>query len=114
MSNCNNSQVCGWPNELSGVMATATVVPIGMLLFNPVQLIFDNQSTAPVAISVNDPTGTNVWKTFTAGEAIVLDMRGNHGIAANFTASLGTTFYGAGTTGAGDFKISYTFAASNN
>ena len=114
MSNCNNSQVCGWPNELSGTMVTATVVSIGTLLFNPVQLIFDNQSTAPVAISVNDATGTNVWKTFTAGEAIVLDMRGNHGIAANFTASLGTRFYGVGTSATGTFKISYTYAASNS
>lgn len=108
------SQRCGWPNELSGVMTTATVVEIGSLLFNPVQLVFDNQSTAAVAISVNDPTGANVWKTFTAGEAIVLDMRGNHGIASNFTADLGTTFYGAGTSATGDFKISYTYAASTN
>ncbi len=107
------SQRCGWPNELSGVMTTATVIKIGTLLFNPVQLIFDNQSTAPVAISVNDASGTNIWKTFTAGEALVLDMRGNHGIASNFTADLGTTYYGAGTTGTGDFKISYTYAGSD-
>lgn len=113
MSNCNLSQRCGWPNELSGVMATATVVNIGTLIFNPVHLVFDNQSTAPVAISVNDSTGTNVWKTFAANEGLVLDMRGNKGIASNFTADVGTTFYAVGTTGTGNFKISYTFAGSN-
>jgi len=107
------SQRCGWPNELSGVMTTATVVEIGSLLFNPVHLIFDNQSTSPVAISVNDNTGTNVWKTFSAGETLILDMRGNKGMAANFTADIGTTYYGAGTTASGDFKISYTYAGSD-
>ena len=114
MSNCNLSQVTGWPNELSGVMLTSTVVNIGSLLYNPVHLILDNQSTAPVALSINDSTGTNVWKTFSAGEAIILDMRANHGIAANFTAKIGDTFYGAGTSSTGKFKISYTYAESNN
>jgi len=114
MSNCNLSQQAGWPNELSAAMVTSSVVKIGTMLFNPVILIFDNQSTASVAISVNDATGTNVWRTFPAGEAVVLDMRGNHGLAANFTASLGTTFYGAGTSATGNFSISYVYAASNN
>ena len=114
MSNCNLSQQAGWPNELSAAMLTATVVKIGTFLYNPVQIVFDNQSTASVAISVDDATGTNVWHTFPAGEGIVLDMRGNHGLAANFTARIGTTFYGAGTTGTGNFSISYTYAASNN
>ena len=107
------SQKCGWPNELSAAMVTSTVVKIGTLLYNPVQIVFDNQSTASVAISVNDSTGATVWHTFPAGEAIILDMRGNHGIAANFTADIGTTFYGAGTSSTGNFSISYTFAESN-
>lgn len=110
MSNCNNSQRCGWPNELSAAM-TGSAVLIGTLLFNPVMMIFDNQSTTAVSISVNDSSGTNVWKTFSAGEALTIDMRSNHGIAANFTADKGTNFYGNGAAN-GNFKISYIYAAS--
>jgi hypothetical protein len=110
--NVNTSQRCGWPNELSEAMTTSAVVKIGTLLFNPVMMIFDNQSTASVAISVNDSTGTNVWRTFPAGEALTLDMRNQSGIAANFTADIGTTFYGAGTTDTGNFSISYVYAVA--
>lgn len=110
MSNCNTSKRCGWPNELSAAM-TGSPVLIGTLLFNPVMMIFDNQSTASVAISVNDASGTNVWKTFTAGEALTIDMRSNHGIADNFTADLGTNFYGNGAAD-GSFRISYIYASS--
>jgi hypothetical protein len=109
MSNCNMSQRCGWPNEQAATM-TGSVVKIATLAFNPVHLIFDNQGTASVAISVNDPTGATVWRTFSSGEAIILDMRANHGIAANFTSDEGTTFYGNGASGT--FSISYTFAES--
>jgi hypothetical protein len=110
MSNCNMSQRAGWPTELAATM-TGSVVKIGTLLFNPVLIIFDNQGTAPVAISVNDSTGVAVWRTFPAGEAIVLDMRNQHGLAANFTADIGTTFYGNGLSGT--FSISYIYALSN-
>ena len=113
MSNCNMSQRCGWPNELSAAMDGSTDL-IGALQFNPVVMFFDNQSTSPVAISVNDPSGATVWRTFTAGEAIALDCRANHGIASNFTPSIGDTFYGTGTTGTGNFSISYVFAESNH
>ena len=77
-------------------------------MFNPVQIIFDNQGTVDVAISVDG--GTTTWKTFQGGEALVLDMRGNHGIASNFTMSLGTTFTGTGASGA--FSISYLYAVT--
>jgi hypothetical protein len=107
----NTSQRAGWPNELSAAM-TGSAVLVGTLLHNPVIMYFDNQSTANVAISVNDPTGANVWKTFTAGEVLSIDMRSNHGIAANFTADLGTNFYGNGTNASGNFKISYLSALS--
>jgi hypothetical protein len=93
-------------------MTTSTPVLIGALTQNPVMMIFDNQSTAPVAISVNDATGTNVWKTFTPEEALTIDMRANHGMAANFTADIGTTFYGTGTSATGNFSISYISAVS--
>lgn len=91
--------------ELSAVM-TGSFTPIGTLLYEPVQIIFDNQGTASVAISTDG--GTTTWRTFPSGEAIVLDMRGNHGIAANFTFPIGTVFSGNGASGT--FSISYTYA----
>ncbi len=100
----NNSQRAGFPNELSAVM-TGSFVLIGTLLHNPVQIIFDNQGTAPIAISVD---GINTWRTFPGGEAIILDMRANHGIASNFSADVGTSFYGNGASGT--FSISYLYA----
>jgi hypothetical protein len=103
----NQSQRAGFPAELSAVMITSTWVEIGTLLENPVQIIFDNQGISSVAISIDG--GTTTWRTFPAGEALVLDMRGNHGIAANFTMDLGTTFYGEGVTGT-TFSISYIYA----
>ncbi len=101
----NNSQRAGFPTELSAVM-TGSWVKIGTLLFNPVQIIFDNQGTASVAVSIDG--GTTTWRTFPSGEAIILDMRGNHGIAPNFTMDQGTTFSGNGASGT--FSISYLYA----
>lgn len=103
----NNSQRAGFPTEFL-VGMTGSVLLIGTLTFNPVLIIFDNQSTVPVAISVNDPTGTTVWRTFPAGEALVLDLRDKIGMAANFTIDVGTTFYGDGASG--NFSISYIYA----
>lgn len=82
---------------------------IGVLEFNPVQIIFDNQSDTAVGISNNNDT---TWRTFPAGEAIVLDMRGNHGVASNFTFRKGMPFYAIGTAGTGNFSISYTYAVT--
>lgn len=73
------------------------------LTSNPVQIIFDNQTNVDVPISV---TGNSTWKTFSAGEALVLDLRGNHGIASNFTADVGTQFSTNATVGTGSFRIS--------
>lgn len=100
----NNSQVALCAPELTAAM-TGSFTSIGTLLYQPVQIIFDNQGTVAVAISTD---GSTTWRTFPAGEALVLDMRGNHGIAANFTFSVGTTFYGNGASGT--FSISYTYA----
>jgi len=100
----NNSQRAIFPDELLVAM-TGSVVMIGTLLFNPVLIIFDNQGTVAVAISVNDSTGTHIWKTFSPGEALVLDLRDKAHLAANFTIDLGTTFYGNGASG--NFSISY-------
>lgn len=101
----NNSQRGAFPAELSETMTGSWVV-IGELLYNPVTIIFDNQSSVAVAISVDG--GTTTWRTFPAGEALVLDLRDKHGMAANFTFDVGTTFWGNGASG--DFSISYIYA----
>jgi hypothetical protein len=103
----NNSQRAAFATELSAAM-TGVAVQIGTLAQSPVQIIFDNQGTASVAIYVNGTAAGNLWRTFPGGEALVLDMRGNHGIAPNFTADVGTTFFGLGASGT--FSISYTYA----
>lgn len=95
------------PGELSASM-TGSWVPIGTLVANPVHLIFDNQGTASVAISVDG--GTTTWRTFPSGEAIILDMRNQQGLADNFSFRIGTTFSGNGASGT--FSISYTYAKS--
>jgi len=75
---------------------------------NPVILIFDNQGSASIGIYVGGTAASNLWRTFPAGEALVLDLRGNHGLAPNFTPQVGTQFYGNGASGT--FSISYTYA----
>lgn len=101
----NNSQRAGFATELSATM-TGSFVSIGTLLFQPVIIIFDNQGTASVAISVNG--GTTTWRTFPAGEALVLDLRAAHGNAPNYTFDVGTNFSGNGASGT--FSISYIYA----
>jgi hypothetical protein len=102
----NNSQRAGFPTELRATM-TGSSVAIGTLQYTPVIIIFDNQGTADVEISID---GTNTWKTFTGGEALVLDLRANHGVAPTFAIDKGTTFFGNGASGA--FSISYLYAVS--
>ena len=92
-----------WPTEQSAAMTGSTIL-IATLTYWPAILIFDNQSTSSIAIYVNQTT--NIWRTFPAGEALVLDLRANHGIADIFTSDLNTTFYGNGTNLSGNFSIS--------
>jgi len=101
----NNSQRGAFPAELTATVSNLGVV-IGTLKFNPVLIIFDNQGTVPVAISVDG--GTTTWRTFPGGEALVLDLRDKIGLAANFTFDVGTTFTGTGASGT--FSISYIYA----
>jgi hypothetical protein len=101
----NNSQRAEFAEELIGTM-TGSAVLIGTLEFNPVIIIFDNLGTVSVEISVDG--GATTWKTFTAGEAMVLDLRAAHGVAPNYTFDVGTAFYGTGASG--DFSISYIYA----
>lgn len=103
----NNSQVCLFGTELSATMTGAAVL-IGILPQNPVTLIFDNQGTSSVAIYVNGTGAAQLWRTFPAGEALVLDLRDKAHAAPNFTPSIGTTFYGVGASGV--FSISYNYA----
>lgn len=79
-----------------------------VLAENPVVIIFDNQTDVDVPISVD---AANTWKTFVPGEAIVLDLRANHGIASNFTCDLGVQFYTNAAVGtSGSFRISTIYA----
>ncbi len=103
----NNSQRGAFAAELTTAM-TGSFVQIGSLSQNPVIIIFDNQATSSVAISVDG--GTTTWRTFPAGEALVLDLRAAHGLAPNYTFDAGTTFHGNGTAATGNFSISYTYA----
>lgn len=89
---------------------TASYQSVGSALtHNPVILIFDNQSTAAVQLSVD---GTNTWKTFSAGEALVLDLRANKGNAPTFTIPIGTQFLAKGTAATGNFLISIIYAGN--
>jgi hypothetical protein len=101
----NLSQRAGFATELLATM-DGTDKLIGTLLHNPVIIIFDNQGTVDVEISTSP--GGNVWKTFPGGEALVLDLRGNHGNAPNYTFDIGTSFYGNGASG--NFSIAYVYA----
>lgn len=103
----NNSQRAGFPEELIATM-TGSWVEIGTMDFNPVIIIFDNQGTVPIEISVDG--GATTWKTFPGGEALVLDLRAAHGMASNYSFRVGTTFHGNGASG--DFSISYIYAVT--
>lgn len=82
---------------------TGSSVLIGTLLHFPVKLILDNQSTAPVVLSISLDGGESKtqWKTFSAGEALILDDD-------IYTFPKGTSFYGNGAA-SGSFSISYTY-----
>jgi len=81
---------------------TGSQVAIGTLLYTPVKLILDNQSTSAVVLGIAIGGGGIVsWKTFSAGEALVLDDD-------MYTFPVGTIFYGNGAA-TGSFSISYTY-----
>ncbi len=86
--------------ELIAAMTGAPAV-IGTLLHTPVKLILDNQSTSSVVISINLGGGAVQWKTFSAGEALVLDDD-------LYTFPKGTIFTGNGAAN-GNFSIAYTY-----
>ncbi len=109
MTNPSDKIRMGWDTErvLTGPFTAGFATIGGPLTVNPVIMIFDNQSNVAVALSVD---GVNTWHTFPPGEAITIDCRSNHGIASNYTPSLGTQFYGNANAGAGQFSISILYA----
>ena len=111
MSDSNISQRAAFDTErsLAATSLSGAMQAIGTALtVYPVVIVFDNQTDVAVAISVD---GINIWKTFSAGAAFVLDLRANHGIAANFVVDKGTLFQTNSTVGTtGSFRISIIYA----
>lgn len=107
----NISQRVGFEDERSIAATTfnGAYQSIGSALtHNPVVIIFDNQTDVEVPLSV---TGNSTWKTFSAGEAFVLDLRANHGIASNYTIDASTQFSTNASIGtSGSFRISLIYA----
>jgi len=99
--NNNSVQVQLPAPELLSAM-TGSQVTMGPLIANPCKIIFDNQTTAAVALTMSSLGTNKTWHTFPAGEAIILD----NDLEA-FPA--GTIFYATGTNGSGNFSISYTY-----
>lgn len=85
------------------VAMNGTTRLIGTLLYTPVKLILDNQSTTSVVLYISLDNGESLiqWKTFTGSEAIILDDD-------LYTFPKGTQFFGNGSAN-GNFSISYTF-----
>lgn len=78
----------------------------GVLTENPIIVILDNQSTVSVGLYMNGV----LFKTFSASEALVLDMRANNGLAATYTFPLNAQFSVIATGGAGSFYMSVLYA----
>jgi len=102
MSNYWNNQLMLPAEELIEAMTGSSVL-IGQLQFNPVKLIFDNQSDDDVVLYMSMDGGTTMiqWHTFPSAEAIVLDED-------LYTFPKGMQFYGDG-DGTGNFSISYCY-----
>lgn len=76
------------------------------LTVNPVIIIFDNQTTVSSLLYINGVA----WKTFVAGEVLLLDMKSNQGEAKTYTFNIGTQFSCDGVAGTGSFRISILYA----
>ncbi len=82
---------------------TGSSVLIGTLLHVPIKIILDNQSTTSVVLSISLNSGDSLiqWKTFSPGEALILDDD-------LYTFPKGTQFYGNGAAN-GSFSVAYTY-----
>lgn len=86
---------------------TGSAQNLGTVLTYPaVMAVLDNQSTVSVQFVVNGA----VWKTFTAGEGLVLDLRGNAAHAPTFAADAKTQFQIIATGGTGIFSLAIIYA----
>lgn len=107
----NVSQRVGFDTERARAATTFTgsYLAIGSALTqNPVVILFDNQTDVAVPLSFNQ---TSTWMTLAPGEAYLLDLRANHGMASNYSMDIGTQFYtnaSVGTTGS--MRISNIYA----
>lgn len=109
MSTAAYNAIRAAPDTQRTVTGAFTGVPQNLgtpLTINPIIAIFDNQSTIAVDVSF----GGILWKTFSAGEALVLDMRGNSGSAPSYTFDVGTQFTVTATGGIGSFRLSILYA----
>ncbi len=77
-----------------------------VLAYPALMMVIDNQSTVAVQFVVNGA----VWKTFPAGEALVLDLRANAAHAPTFAADANTQFQIIGTGGTGIFSLAIIYA----
>lgn len=97
--------------ELSYNSATGTgsfIAFASALAHIPRAIIFDNQSNTVVKISDD---GTNTFKTFAAGQQMVLDCQTNNSQPAGvYGWKTGTQFYASSAAGVGLFYISYVYA----
>lgn len=101
---------CDTERTINANVMDGTFHNIGSALtVNPVIIIFDNQTDVDVPVSVD---GVNIWKTFSAGSAMVLDLRSNKGLASDLTFDLGTQFSTNGASGTAGtfFRISIIYA----
>lgn len=103
----NNSAVAIGAPELAGTM-TASFTLLGTFVEAPVIVIFDNQSTTSSG-AISFDGGLTTWHTFPAGEALVLDLRANLGLAPNLSFGKGIPVYVLG-AGGGTFSVSYVYA----
>lgn len=86
---------------------TGVAQNLGAPLTSPaVILIADNQSTVAAQLLINGVT----WKTFTSGEALVLDLRGNAAHAPTFAIDANTQFQIIGSAGTGAFSLAIVYA----
>lgn len=102
----NNSAVAVAAPELATTMSGSFKL-IGTLVESPVIIVFDNQSTTSSG-AISFDGGITTWRTFPAGEALVLDLRAASGLAPNFTFQKGAPIYVNGT--GGTFSVSYLYA----
>jgi hypothetical protein len=98
----NNSVQLQLPAPELLVAMTGSQVTMGSLIANPCKIIFDNQSTDYVALTMSSLGVDETWHTFPPGEAIIID----NDLEA---FPLGTTFYATGTDATGNFSISYLY-----